>query len=273
MEDTLIFATSLARQVGALLMEYYQAPGLKASLKRDHSLVTEADLAADLLISESIHKQFPDELILSEEGQVTSLQHASKPMVDSSWSERYMPVTWIVDPLDGTTNFSLGMHFWGVLLTRLVSGWPEMTVLYFPLIGELYTAKLDGGAFLNDQPIHVQPPIPERPLSFFACCSRTYRLYSVRVPYKTRILGSASYTFCCVARGAAVLGFEATPKIWDIAGPWLLINEAGGVIQTLDGNLPFPLSKGVSYASLDFPTLAAATSELISKARQQIQPK
>lgn len=261
MEDPLTFATNLAYRAGTLLLEQFQSIGLQTSLKIDHSVVTDADLASDQVISRAIQENFPGELILSEE-----LQPALPP-TDS------LPAVWIIDPLDGTTNFSLGLHFWGVLLARLVNGWPEIAVMYFPMLNELYTTRLGAGAFLNGQTIQVRPPAPDRPLSFFACCSRTYRRYYVSIPYKTRILGSAGYTYCSVARGIAVVGFEATPKIWDIAGSWLLVGEAGGVINTLDGSQPFPLNTGANYAHLNFPTLAAATSDLYDKAQGQIRPK
>ena len=76
-----------------------------------------------------------------------------------------------------------------------------------------------------------------------------------------------------VARGVSLLAFEATPKIWDIAAPWLLVQEAGGVIETLDGSQPFPLKPDIDYARQNYPTLAAATSDLAIRAHQQIIPK
>lgn len=143
----------------------------------------------------------------------------------------------------------------------------------FSLIQELYTAERGQGALFNGDRIHVRLPDSSNPMSFFACCSRTYRQYYVSIQYKARILGSAAYTYCMVARGMAVLGFEATPKIWDIAAVWLLVQEAGGVIGSLDGGSPFPLAAGIDYAQVNYPTLAAATPGLLSMARSQIQPK
>ena len=110
-------------------------------------------------------------------------------------------------------------------------------------------------------------------MAFFSCCSRTHRYYDVRVRYKARILGSAAYNLCTVARGVAVMGFEAPPKIWDIAGGWLVVSEAGGVVETLDGSRPFPLSSAEDYSQRKFPTLAAATQRLASLGREQITPK
>lgn len=258
MSEDLSFARSLAFEAGKLLLDYYRKPDLQRKIKSDHSVVTEADLAADGLISQSIHQRYPDDLVISEE-------------LRSDYIPNAPGAVWIVDPLDGTTNFSLGLHVWGVLLCRIADGFPELTVMYFPLLDELYSAYQGQGAFLNEKRIHVRPLDTEYPLPFFACCSRTFRRYAVSVPYKVRILGSAAYTFCALARGAAILGFEATPKIWDIAGAWLLVGEAGGVIDGLEGGAPFPLQEGVNYSRQSFPTLGAATEDELAKARGQIK--
>jgi myo-inositol-1(or 4)-monophosphatase len=259
MKSHLEFTTQLARQAGATLLDAFNLSGTRASFKADRSFVTQADVAADHLITEAIQAQFPGEAILSEE------LHNSLPEVT--------PAMWIVDPLDGTTNFSLGLHVWGVLITRLLDGLPEMTVQYFPLLNEIYTAQRGKGAWLNGNPIHTRPPAPDQPYGFFACCSRTHRRYQIAIPYKPRILGAAAYSFCMLARGAALIGMEVSPKIWDIAGAWLLVQEAGGVIQPLEGQAPFPLMAGSAYHQANFPTLGSATPELMEIARNKIAAK
>ncbi len=251
------FATQLARQAGILLMDYFKPTGTRVNLKSDHSVVTEADLAVDHLIADAIRTAYPEDGLLSEELQTTLGENVS--------------IVWIVDPLDGTTNFSLGLPIWGVCIARLVEGYPDSAVVYFPALDELCTAETGKGAFRNGEPIQVKPPTPDQPTAFFSCCTRTHRKYVVDLRYKTRILGSASYTWCAVARGAAIIGFEATPKIWDIAAGWLLVNEAKGVIETFDGSQPFPLTPGFDYRQQNFPTLAAATPDLAAKAREQIR--
>lgn len=260
MGTTLQFALQLALKAGELLTDFYQAHDSHAKVKIDHSIVTEADKAADRLISQSIQESYPQDILLSEEINPVLSSEASNPV-------------WIIDPLDGTTNFFLGLPIWGVSIARLVGGMPEIAVLNFPLLGELYHAQFDQGAYLNNERIRVKPPHPDQPAAFFSCCSRTNRRYSITVPYKTRILGSAAYGLCSVARGSAVLGFEATPKIWDIAAAWLLVNEAGGVIEIYSGSSPFPLIPGTDYSRQNFPTLAAPNHELITRARSQITPK
>lgn len=262
-DEPLAFAAQLAQQVGKLLLGYFHSDELHAELKSDRSVVTQADLAADRVIKSAIRGAYPNDFLLSEERQPgeANLEIATDRAV------------WIVDPLDGTTNFSLGLHYWGVLLARLVNGRPEIAVMYFPAIDELYTAQRGRGAYLNQALLRVKPPEANRPLSFFACCSRTFRCYQVSVPYKARILGSAAYTLCTVARSTAILGFEATAKIWDLAAPWLVVSEAGGAVETLDGSQPFPLIAGTDYTTQNFPVLAAANAEIAARAHQQILPK
>ena len=265
-ETPLVFATRLAQQTGKLLLEYYGEATFQTSLKPDRTVVTEVDLIADRLIAQAIHERFPEDVLISEE-----LQPAYHTQIRSAApGSQTEPALWVIDPIDGTTNFSLGLHYWGVLIARLVNGWPETGVMYFPLINELYTAQRGEGAFFNGKRLQIQSPNPYQMATFFSCCSHTHRRYQVRVPYKTRILGSAGYSMCCVARGVALISFEATPKVWDIAAGWLLVSEAGGTVETLDGSQPFPLRPGIEYASQSYPTLSAATPEIAARARLQI---
>jgi myo-inositol-1(or 4)-monophosphatase len=254
------FSVDLAHQAGDLLLGYYQGAGSQPSLKADRTVVTEADLAADHLIAESIHREYSGEAVLSEELQ-------------PSLGDEEFDAIWVIDPLDGTTNFSLGLPFWGVSIARLVGGWPEIGVLYFPVLNELYTSARNRGAQFNQTSLHIKIPDPNIPATFFSCCSRTFRNYEVAIPYKPRILGSAAYSFCCVARNMALIAFEATPKIWDIAATWLLVSEAGGAVAPLNGSVPFPVQGGKDYSQNYFPTLAAANPEVIEKARSMIRPK
>jgi myo-inositol-1(or 4)-monophosphatase len=259
MDSPLTFASDLASRTGKKLLESFTPNGTFTSLKEDYSVVTEADLAADQMIAEAIQRAYPEEALISEELQPTIGETKS--------------AVWIVDPLDGTTNFSLGMPIWGVSIARVVDGWPKIAAVYFPVLNEMFTAQEGAGAFLNGERIHTQPPIPSKPTSFFSCCTRTFQQYHVTIRYKTRILGSACYSMCAVARGMAVLGFEATPKIWDIAGSWLIVAEAGGDVDTITSSKPFPLRVNYDYRRMNYPTISGANSEMVLQARTQIKPK
>ncbi len=259
MDDPWVFAVKLALQAGNLLRTFYNPAGVAASVKADRTVVTEADLASDRMITQAIRKHYPDDEIISEESS-HQVQRAQSPV-------------WIVDPLDGTTNFSLGLSIWGVSIARISNGYPELGAVYFPMINELYSARKGSGAFLNHKPITVRAPDPTQPMSFFACCSRTFRYYDVSIPYKPRILGSCAYSYCMVGRGSALLGFDATPKIWDLAAVWLLVEEAGGKMAGFEGSTPFPVQAQADYASINYPTLAASTPDVFAMGQNKIQRK
>ena len=255
-------AQLLAKQTGEILLQIASGKQITPSFKTDHSIVTEADTAADKFIHSSIQQHFPGDRVLSEE-----LNPSQPAFLDSE--DHFL---WIVDPLDGTTNFSLGLPFWGVSIACLQKGEPVAAAINFPVLGELYTAHKGSGANLNNHPLEPDDFYSQAKLSFFSACSRTYQQYKVSVPYKTRILGSTCYNLCSVAKGTSILGFDATPKIWDIAAGWLIILEANKAIDTLNAQVPFPLSGSIDYSKISFPTIAGANKAVLAKARNQIIP-
>jgi myo-inositol-1(or 4)-monophosphatase len=145
-----------------------------------------------------------------------------------------------------------------------VGGIPQAAALAFPLLDECFTAFAGEGAFLNGRPLHI-PPASSHLVSFFLCDSRANRRYTTTIPYKQRILGSAAYNFCAVAKGVAVIGFESIPKIWDIAGSWVVLKEAGGSVRSLDGPV-FPLVPGRDYMKFAIPLVGAADDALLAEA-------
>jgi len=256
------FMKELATGAGEIALGYFKGEKLQPDLKPDHSIVTRADIESDRFITGQIQKRFSADGILSEE--ISPGGAHLKPGTSEA--------LWVVDPLDGTTNFSLGLPIWGVSIARLVGGFPNNAVVYFPLLNELYSAERGKGACLNGSPLETNPT-RYRKMSCFMCCCRTFRDYNVEIPFKTRILGSATYNYCCVARGIAALSFEATPKIWDIAGVWLVVEEADAAIKTLTGGSPFPLNLHVDYRQRNYPTLAADSAERLAWGFDRIHPK
>jgi myo-inositol-1(or 4)-monophosphatase len=261
--DAARIAASIAEKAGALLLGYFRDESLTSDWKSDYSIVTEADVAADHLIAAEIASHFPADAILSEELAPTA----------ASAAPGAAPRTWVVDPLDGTTNFSLGIQHWGVSIARCDHRGPDVGVLFFPALGELYVASRAGGATMNGLPIHVRAPSASRPVGMLACCARTPRMYHVNLPLKVRVFGSAAYTLVCVARGSAAMGMETRPRLWDLAAGWCLVEEAGGVVETLDGSHPFPLVADRPYADRSFPVIAAASPGLLAEARDHIEER
>jgi len=259
MNSHLQFASLLAQKAGNLLLKLFKSKKTRANFKSDNTIVTEADLASDNLIQSSIQENYPDDGILSEEG--STVYPADKTHV------------WVIDPLDGTTNFSLGLHYWGVSIARLKDGKPEIAALYFPLLDELFTASLGGGACLNEAKLNAVSSIKPLYAAFFSMCSRTQKEYHVLSKHKTRILGSAAYGLCTVAKGSAVLAFEVVPKVWDFSGSWLVNEETGGTMAPLFGDNPYPLQYNTDYAERSFPMLAASTKEKWELGKSQLQTK
>jgi myo-inositol-1(or 4)-monophosphatase len=256
------YVVELARRVGEVQLDYFDENSDKArepQLKSDASLVTQADLVSDRMIHDALAIRFPDDAIISEE---------LAPGVDFTGEN-----TWVVDPLDGTTNFSLGLPFWGVSIARVRNGMPCLAVLYFPMLRELYTAIAGEGAFLNGKPTRVATPDEHHGVGFLTCCSRTHRRYIVGLPLKTRILGAAAYSLCAVAKGTAAVALETIPKLWDIAAASLVVTEAGGLVEGFGSDGPFPLELGQAYSDLNYPTLAAASPELLKAAHETILPR
>jgi len=259
MNTIIDFTTRLTKKAGKCLLSYFENSQIKTNLKSDRSIVTEADLACNRLITNAIQNNYPEDGIVSEEGETVYPQGRS--------------YVWVIDPLDGTTNFSLGLHYWGVSITRLFNGTPEIAINYFPIVNELYIASKGHGATLNGSSIDVSNIEQKQPKPFFSCCSRTHKRYSIDLKYKTRILGSAAYGLTTVAKGAAILAFEVTPKIWDLSGSWLIIQESGGFIASYNGENIYPLTPGTDYSRISYPILAAISQKEWGIGREKIREK
>ncbi|MBN1231010.1 MAG: inositol monophosphatase [Anaerolineales bacterium] len=261
MENDLKFAVDLAKEVGYFLSDQFSIHGIKSTQKEDNSLLTEVDLGADALITGRINEKFPQDAIISEENNtlITDIHGDEESSV------------WIIDPLDGTRNFALGLPIWGVSIARIVGGKPTVAVVNFPKLGDLFAAGMNMGATLNGDQIRVKEIDISHNDVFFSCCTNTHKTYRVNVPYNLRIYGAAAYDMCVVAQGAAVGGFQSSTKIWDIAAGWLIVKEAGGVVRCFEGKEPFPVKSGLEYANEPFPILWAANLEVFETCRSNIR--
>ena len=245
-------ASTTAKRVGArLLLDFGRVQGLE---KADGSLVTESDRWADAEIRSSITAAFPEHAILSEE--------AEHLFTDAQW-------TWVIDPLDGTTNFTRGIPLWGISIGLLYDGEPVFGYVYFPPINQAFHGYWAGntgldlptGAYLNDRSIHVSKDAPGSN-QFFSLCARSLQIWKPGFPCKIRMLGVATYNFLAVAAGTSLGGVEATPKIWDLAAVWAILHAAGGVWVSLRDEPTFPAIAGRDYSSYALPSLIVSRAEL-----------
>ncbi len=265
----LSFAETTTTEVGEqLLADFGQ---VQATQKADGSLVTRSDQWADQVIREAIATVFPDHGVLTEE-----LAHTF-PAGD--WC-------WIVDPLDGTTNFARGIPIWGISLALLYRGTPVFGYVALPPIRQTFYGfwpshsglDLAPAAYLNHRMIRSREDLLEgEPLintrtHFFNLCTRSTAVLAQGFPCKVRMLGVASYNLLMVAAGISLGGVEATPKIWDIAGVWPIAQAAGAVWVPLHADRLFPLVPNTDYGQRAYPTLLVSHPSLVSVFLPLVQP-
>jgi myo-inositol-1(or 4)-monophosphatase len=223
-----------------------------SDIKPDGSLITACDRWSDAELVKGLSGLFPGEGVLSEEGN------------------RRVPDTaayWVVDPLDGTTNFASGIPYWAISLARFQGGRPVLALLDVPPLRQRIVAVRGQGAWRNGKPL--PSPSSQAPISGCASlCSRSIRvlqnLPDRRFPGKIRLFGVASLNLASVAMGQTVAALEATPKIWDLAAAWLVLCELDCPLRWLQRS-PEQLRPGADLSQVDFPVLASdrpATLEL-----------
>ena len=217
---------------------------MASSQKADGSLITACDQWSDATLVEGLAQLFPGEGVLSEEGD----QRLPS-------SERY----WVVDPLDGTTNFAAGIPYWAISLARFEGGQPVLAILEVPPLRQRIVAVRGQGAWRNGKPLRP-PSLTSHPVGCASLCSRSIgvlqKLPDRRFPGKIRLLGVASLNLVSVAMGQTVAALEATPKIWDLAASWLVLHELGCPLRWLSQS-PEGLTAGTDLSHTDFPVLVA----------------
>jgi len=261
-QTVLDFCNQTSKGVGKFLIQDFGQ--ITATRKADGTLVTQADRTADIAIQEAVRAWFPRHGILTEE-----TEHIFPP---TDWC-------WIVDPIDGTTNFTRGIPIWGISLGLLYRGTPVFGYVYFPMLDNAYYGYYYGhsgltgpqGAYCNGQPIKTSSDSPSEN-HLFSLCARSTHILNKPFPCKIRLIGVASYNIILVASGAALGGVEATPKIWDIAAVWAILQAAGGIFYSLEEVPIFPLQVGENYKNRPFPCLTASRKELITVFLPLVKP-
>jgi myo-inositol-1(or 4)-monophosphatase len=223
------FAISVAREAGALLRARV-GTGFGVSLKGDINLVTEVDLASEKLILDAIASRYPRHQVLAEEGGLGAITSEHR---------------WIIDPLDGTTNFAHGYPCFAVSIALEYQGKVVLGVVYDPMRDELFAAELKAGASLNNRAIRVS-----------STAELMRSLLSTGFPYdiKTSNLtnldhwsnfamnaqalrrdGAAALDLCYVACGRYDGFWELSLSAWDTAAGALIVEEAGGRVTDFGG--------------------------------------
>ncbi|TVP65164.1 MAG: inositol monophosphatase [Leptolyngbya sp. LCM1.Bin17] len=260
-DTVLAFAKDTTGTVGdKLLADFGQVQG---DVKADGSLVTRCDRWADETLRLAIQQQFPDHGVLSEE-----VEHI---FPNTDWC-------WIIDPIDGTTNFTRGIPVWGISLGLLYRGVPVFGYVAMPPLGQSFYGYWPGqsglemptGAYCNGRPMHSSEAAPDKN-QFFSLCARSTHLLTNPFPCKIRMLGSAAYNLLIVGAGWAIGAVEATPKIWDIAAVWAIVQAAGATWVALDDQVLFPLVVGQNYSRRPYPTLVTAQRHWVATFQPLVQ--
>jgi myo-inositol-1(or 4)-monophosphatase len=255
------FAVEAALAAGRIHRTYFrQNPDIRK--KGPIDLVTAADLAAERDFRARVSASFPDHAVLGEE--------ATGPSPD-----RTARCRWIIDPLDGTTNFAHGLAIFCVSLALEVDGIVEIAVVYDPIGEELFTAERGGGARLNGEPIRASEggTLEDGLLcTGFPYSIRDDRQRQVEVfaafltqARAVRRLGSAALDLCYVAAGRFDGFWEERLQPWDMAAGALILHEAGGRVTDYAAG-PVNLASGGSILASN-GHLHGVMLEIIREAR------
>lgn len=230
--DIIRVAAVAATRAGSILLERYGKPH-DIQHKGTIDIVTEADLASEELILDLLHKNLPGITVMAEESFSSGVDIPDEAV-------------WIIDPLDGTTNFAHNFPWFSVSIAFHDKGKSQAGVIFNPVQDELFCGTLNGGAWLNDRPIKVSQvdvlqkalvatgfpyDIQERPDSIVAML-KTILIHSQGV----RRPGAATLDLAYLACGRLDAFWEVGLKPWDTAAGSLLVEESGGTLSDFAGN-------------------------------------
>lgn len=216
-----------------------------------HDVKLRLDIECQAVAEEVIRSRYPEHAVLGEEDE------AARPAGPAGELE------WVIDPIDGTVNFSHGFPQWCCSVAVRRGETVLAGAVFAPMLNDLYSATADGPALLNGQPIRVSdvdslaaalvmtgldkhPDMNLPPLSIFQALAENTQ--------KARIMGSAALDLCLVARGAADGYFETGIYLWDVAAAGLIVQRAGGMAERLcqlpDNRIRYLASNGRLQSAL-----------------------
>ncbi|NDV27942.1 inositol monophosphatase family protein [Desulfovibrio sp. JC010] len=250
-------AAAAVLEAGEIIKEAYNKPK-KIKHKGRIDLVTETDLAVEKFLKAKLAEILPGSSFIAEE---------------TSGDAKLVDRTWIIDPLDGTTNFAHGLPMVATSVALWENGQVVLGIVNLPILNEVFTAVRGGGAFMNGEPIHVSD-----------CDSLEESLIATGFPYAieehvdfitdalSRVLlktqgvrrpGAAAFDLAYTACGRYEGYYENSLKPWDMAAGWLLVQEAGGRVTEY----------GEDEFNLYSPCILATNGPIHEKLRELILPE
>jgi myo-inositol-1(or 4)-monophosphatase len=261
LQDIKAAAISMAAKAGEIQMEHFRSKSLQMETKSTvYDVVTQVDKACENMLVKAISKKFPDHSIIGEE--------TGKHLHEES------PWAWVIDPLDGTNNYSQGLPIFCVSIGVTYKGECVVGVVYAPYLDELYTAVKGEGAWfgkagevsdanyelcimnyeLKRKRLHVSPKESLKECvvaSGFPYDKATHPINNIRevgivIPQVRgfRRMGSAAYDLCCTAMGTIDAYLEFNLNLWDVCAGQLIVREAGGLVIPLCDNRKISIIAG-----------------------------
>lgn len=237
-QDFLDFTVGIVKQAAEIQLAYFRGSDLGIRTKSNvYDVVTRADKESEDFIVRAILDRYPDHKILGEEGGYRGNENSD-----------YM---WVIDPLDGTTNYSQGLPLYCISVALQYKGETIVGIVLAPYVGELFTAVKGGGAYLECREgelkrIHVSD---KKTLGTSVIATgfpydkdvnpdnNSDNLARI-VPHvrDIRRMGTAAYDICCVACGFLDGYWEFSLNLWDVCAASLILQEAGGIVSELKGH-------------------------------------
>jgi histidinol-phosphatase len=231
----LALALELADRADAITLPHFRAADLLVEHKADRSEVTEADRGSEAAIRARLTETRPDHAVLGEEEGLIGPVGAR--------------ARWIVDPIDGTSNYVKGIPIWATLIALEREGEIVVGVASAPALGHRWWAERREGAFLDGAPIHVSNVSR---LEDAYVSTTSLRAFPEFAALASRVAVARTYTdfwqYVLVAEGRIEAGCDTAQNEWDMAAPRLIVEEAGGR-YTIDERL-FLASNGVLHDQL-----------------------
>jgi myo-inositol-1(or 4)-monophosphatase len=260
MKETLILALETA---GKELLDHF-GKNLDFKVKESQSsIVTQADLKSDALISDLIRKRFHSHNIISEE---------------SGFSNMNSKYTWVIDPLDGTSNFASAIPWFGVLIALFEGSTPVLGGAYLPVLNQMYIAEKGKGVALNGKPftMPVNNSLRNSLFSFNVDFTENEKVLTDSIAIYKNLVKAARNIRCTnslvdflyVAEGKFGGVINLFTRIWDISALGLIIEEAGGIMKFANGDdIKFHLCDNVS--EVNFPVMAGSEA-IIAELRKSV---
>lgn len=247
---------STIRKAGSILLDSFGSQVESEQKESQSSIVTKADLKSDAFIVRVLTEKFPDHNILSEEG---------------GFINKNSKYTWVIDPLDGTSNFASAIPWFGVLIALFENSSPVMGGAYLPVTGQLYFAEKGKGAFRNNEPFSLDKhKTLKNSLVAFAVdftdneqeLSDNLLIYRNLIKHARNIRATnCLIDFLNVAEGKFGACINLYTRIWDIAALGLIISEAGGIMKDISGSdVKYLFSEGITEQN--FPVMAGPESTI-----------